>query len=245
MISATPPVSVVIPLWNEAENIAELVAMLATSRTICQHGGEAVLVDNGSQDATGLLLQRHAMSHEWIRPVYLKENLNYGGGLLEGASRSRGRIVCFMPGDLQYLAPDLDSVVERVFALNQVGRRVLVKGNRIRRLDSGSMRFVSSVYTQIANILLALRVADVNGLPKAFDRALLTHLPTERMKTFVLDAQLIHVARKAGWDVEEVDVTFYARRAGVSSWSGRRLQTYMRSIRQLWKVRAAGIARPQ
>jgi dolichol-phosphate mannosyltransferase len=238
-------VSIVIPLWNEAENIDALVAMLASSLTIRERQGEAVLVDNGSRDATGALLRGHAERHPWISPVYLTENLNYGGGLLEGASRSRGRIVCFMPGDLQYLAPDLDRVVERAVALQEAGRRALVKGNRIQRLDSGSMRFVSSVYTRIANLVLGLDVADVNGLPKAFDRGLLTYLPSRRMKTFVLDAQLIYVARRAGWEIEEVDVTFHARRAGVSSWSGRRFQTYMRSVRQLWQVRSAGMARPQ
>src|SRR5688572_16310325 len=147
--------------------------MLASSLTIRVRQGEAVLVDNGSRDATGALLRRHAARNPWISPVYLTENLNYGGGLLEGASRSRGRIVCFMPGDLQYLAPDLDRVVERAVALQEAGRRALVKGNRIQRLDSGSMRFVSSVYTRIANLVLGLDVADVNGLPKAFDRALL------------------------------------------------------------------------
>ena len=238
-------VSIVIPLWNEAENIDALVAMLASSSVIRHGQGEAVLVDNGSRDATGTLLRGHAARNQWISPIYLTENLNYGGGLLEGASHSRGRIVCFMPGDLQYLAPDLDSVVERATALQKAGRKALVKGNRVRRLDSGSMRFVSSVYTRIANLVLGLDVEDVNGLPKAFDRALLTYLPSQRMKTFVLDAQLIYVARRAGWEVEEVDVTFHARRAGVSSWSGRKLQTYMRSVRQLWQVRSAGMARPQ
>jgi glycosyltransferase involved in cell wall biosynthesis len=244
-MSEPPKVSIVIPLWNEAENIDALVAMLASSRVIGDGQGETVLVDNGSRDATGTLLREHAARNSWILPIYLSENLNYGGGLLEGAARSRGRFVCFMPGDLQYLAPDLDSVVERAIALQESGRKALVKGNRIRRLDSGSMRFVSSVYTRIANLLLGLDVEDVNGLPKAFDRSLLAYLPTQRMKTFVLDAQLIYVARRAGWDVEEVDVTFHARRAGVSSWSGRRLQTYMRSVRQLWQVRSAGTARPQ
>jgi glycosyltransferase involved in cell wall biosynthesis len=238
-------VSVVIPLWNEAENIEALIAMLASSRTIREGQGEAVLVDNGSQDATGALLREYAARNQWISPIHLPENLNYGGGLLEGASRSHGRIVCFMPGDLQYLSPDLDSVVERAVTLREAGRKTLVKGNRIRRLDPGSMQFVSSVYTRIANLVLGLGVEDVNGLPKAFDRALLAYLPSQRMKTFVLDAQLIYVARRAGWDVEEVDVTFHARRAGVSSWSGRRLQTYARSVRQLWQVRSAGTAPPQ
>lgn len=241
-MTTNPLISVVIPLWNEAENIDALVAMLASSRAISEGRGEAVLVDNGSRDATREKLKLHAASHAWISPIYLSENLNYGGGLLEGASRSHGEIVCFMPGDLQYLAPDLDAVIDRAVALKAAGKRALVKGNRVKRLDPGSMQFVSSVYTNIANTVLGLKVADVNGLPKAFDRSLLNYLPSERMKTFVLDAQLIYVARKAGWDVEEVEVAFHARRAGVSSWSGRRLQTYMRSIRQLWKVRAAGIA---
>src|SRR5262245_6970130 len=108
-MSEQPKASIVIPLWNEAENIDALVAMLATSRIVRDGDGEAVLVDNGSRDATGNLLRENASRNAWISPIYLSENLNYGGGLLEGASRSQGRIVCFMPGDLQYLAPDLDS----------------------------------------------------------------------------------------------------------------------------------------
>jgi glycosyltransferase involved in cell wall biosynthesis len=238
---ASPLVSIVVPLWNEGDNIDGLIEMLGESKAVRDGHAEAVLVNNGSRDATGALLDKHSAALAWIRPIHLAENRNYGGGILEGASRAAGEIVVFIPGDLQYDAGDLDKVVARLIALNKENKRTLVKGRRTTRLDNASMQSVSAVYTTIANTILGIGVSDVNGLPKGFHKSLLRHLPEVRMQTFVLDAQLLFTARKAGWAVEEIPVTFHARRAGVSSWSGKRIQTYLRSIRQLWTVRRAGI----
>jgi hypothetical protein len=60
------------------------------------------------------------------------------------------------------------------------------------------------------------------------------------MINFVLDAQLMYCARRSGWDIDEIDVTFHRRASGVSSWSGRRVRVYLRSLRDLVRVRAAG-----
>ena len=76
----SPLVSIVIPLWNEADNIDSLIALLDQSSAVCVGLAEAVLVNNGSTDATGALIDYHAVLKPWIRPIHLKENLNYGGG---------------------------------------------------------------------------------------------------------------------------------------------------------------------
>jgi len=145
-------------------------------------------------------------------------------------------------GDLQYDVNDLDKVVSRLVTVFQAGNTTtLVKGRRRTRLDNPSMQLVSAVYTFITNLILSINVKDVNGLPKGFHKSLTIALPDNPMQTFVLDAQLVYTAQRAGWTIEEIPVTFHARRAGISSWSGKRIQTYLRSIHQLFSVRRAGV----
>jgi glycosyltransferase involved in cell wall biosynthesis len=239
--------SIVVPLWNEGANVSLLVDMLARSWSVT--GGssvEAVLVDNGSSDDTAAVLRDLAAKHTWLKPLFLPVNQNYGGGIYEGCRASGGEFIVFIPGDLQYLEADLDKVTRHLFSLRDrgAGTNILVKGNRTVRRDAGSFQFVSTVYTRLANLILGLKVADINGLPKAFHRSLLDILPETRMKTFVFDAQLLFVAHTHNWRIEEVSVEFHARRHGVSSWSGKRLRVYGRSLMQLWQVRRQRHAAP-
>jgi glycosyltransferase involved in cell wall biosynthesis len=243
----TPPsLSIVVPLWNEAGNIEALAAMLASSAAVSRGDAEAVLVNNGSTDQTGALLDLAARKYgDWLRPIHLPQNQNYGGGVYEGARRARGALICYLPGDMQYLTDDLNVVAALLLEHYRRGEtKVLVKGDRTKRLDSFSTKFASVVYTSLANIILGLNVRDVNGLPKGFHRHLLDLLPERRLTTFVFDAQIIAAARTNKWKVVETPVTFHARRAGVSSWSGKRIRVYMRSIGELLVVRSARSSRP-
>ncbi len=100
------------------------------------------------------------------------------------------------------------------------------------------MRVVSRVYTILSNLVLGLRVRDVNALPKCFDRRLLSALPDDSYRSFTFEAQLLLCARRQGFRIHEVPVVFHARRQGVSSWSGKRLQTYWRTFWQMYLLRA-------
>lgn len=227
--------SVVVPLWNEGGNVPALVEMMAQSSLVSAGELQLILVNNGSDDDTGSLVDQAAERYPWIVPVQLPANLNYGGGIYEGARHASHPHVGFLPGDLQYTAADLACVWNDY--KTQSDSKCLAKGWRTRRLDPWSTRVVSVLYTWIANLLLGTSVHDINGLPKIFGRALFDALPAERMTTFVLDAQLLFVATRLGWTIKETPVTFHARRAGVSSWSGRRIRVYLRSLGQLLAVR--------
>ncbi len=232
--------SLVIPLWNEARNIDQLVEMLRQAKFSEDGMKEVVLVNNGSQDYTGDLIDEWAQKHDWINPVHLAENLNYGGGVYEGFRHCQSEVVAYIPGDLQVHVDDLLKLWKeyQLQAGNFVEKPLLfIKGNRTIRMDGFETRFVSRVYTFLANQLLKIRVKDVNGLPKMFNKDLLQFLPDERMTTFVFDAQLLFAARKQRWSVSEVPVTFHARRVGVSSWSKKRFMTYWTVFKQILQIR--------
>jgi dolichol-phosphate mannosyltransferase len=230
--------TLVIPLFNEEKNIEKLVGEINQSHLLQEGLGQVILVNNGSADRTGDLLRKLSADHPWIKPIYLQENVNYGGGIQHGLGLVATDFAGFIPGDLQISIDDLKKVWnEAKSKAIENGNKLLVKGNRVTRLDSWNTRFVSGVYTILGNSLLGLRISDVNGLPKVFHIDLFKLVKGELQKTFVWDAQLILTARSNNWKIIEVPVTFFARRAGVSSWSGKRFKVYFQTFRKMLYLR--------
>ena len=109
-MNAAVPFSLVVPLWNEGANVRQLVAAIAASGLPGEGMRELVLVNNGSTDETGALVDACAAIHPWVVPVHLAENHNYGGGVYEGCKRATCDVVCYIPGDLQVMPDDVQKV---------------------------------------------------------------------------------------------------------------------------------------
>ncbi len=238
-MTPTTNFSLVIPLWNEGENITQLVEHIHRSGLPEKGMTELIAINNGSTDQTAELLEQLSDQYNWLIPVHLKDNLNYGGGVYEGMKYTCEDTVCYVPGDLQVMPDDIEKV-HRIFSEteNKHPEKLFVKGQRTVRHDPLQTRIVSRVYTMLGNLILGLDVRDVNGLPKMFHRSLLDTVPEQRMVTFIFDSQLIYLARRNKWHILEVPVTFHSRREGISSWSGKRLKVYVEVFRQLIALRS-------
>lgn len=233
--------SLIIPLWNEAKNISELTRMLIDSGLNEIGMGEVILVNNGSSDDTESVIKDCIHGHDWFTVHNLQENLNYGGGVYHGIINSKFDLVAYIPGDMQVSAKDLITVWNRYkVEEHQHGSSLFVKGHRTVREDPFQTQLVSHVYTFLANSVLGLRVKDVNGLPKLFDKKIIGHLPSPRAINFVFDTQLLLASRLQNWCIVEVPVTFHGRREGVSSWSGKRFQVYWTTFKQIISMRKFG-----
>ncbi len=229
--------SLIIPLWNEEGNVVELIRIIAESGLHRAGMLELILVNNGSTDNTGCLIDEGALHHSWILPVHLKKNYNYGGGVYEGFKRASSNYLCYIPGDLQIMPDDVARIFQSFCSSPSLKNKLFLKGCRTVRHDSFQAKLVSRVYTFLANIILDLNVKDVNGLPKLFHRSLIDLVPAERMTTFVFDSQLISLARTNNWVIQEIPVTFHSRRTGVSSWSHKRMKVYFKVLFQTLKLR--------
>jgi len=230
--------SLIVPLWNEGKNVCDLISMLADSGLPEDGMGELILINNGSDDNTGKYIDEGAEKYSWIIPVHLNENENYGGGVYEGFKYATNDILGYIPGDLQVSSDDVVKVWNTFRDSLNNTENLFVKGNRTVRYDPFQTKFVSIIYTVLANIILGLGVKDVNGLPKLFHRSLIDLVPIVRMKTFVFDSQIISLARVNGWSIKEVPVTFHSRRQGVSSWSRKRMHVYITVFKQLIQLRS-------
>ncbi len=239
MLEISRKLSLVVPLWNEEKNVDALVEMLSGSQLFSNGLSEVILVNNGSSDSTGELVESAARRHSWIVGVHLKENLNYGGGIYEGCKVAKSDYLGYIPGDLQVSAEDVLAVWQEVLR-REHSERIFFKGRRVQRFDGWNTRIVSVFYTILGNLILWVGAKDINGLPKIFHRGLLKNIIGKRAQNFVFDAQLIFSAKQIGWGLIEVPVTFYARRKGVSSWSGKRFKTYLETLKVLFYIRASG-----
>src|ERR1700759_3236586 len=190
-------VSIVVPVRNEADNIAPLIAEIAAALD-GRWAHEIIYVNDGSTDATA-------------------ERLAAGGGGGAGTrggthTQTRGAIVATLDGDGQNnpaFLPDL------VAAIEQGGERVgLAAGQRVGRKDSGFKKMQSRIANAVRNAILKDGTRDTGCGLKAFRRDVFLMMPYfDGLHRF-----LPALMRREGFDIAYVDVIDRPRRSGVSNY---------------------------
>ncbi|HET8748298.1 MAG TPA: glycosyltransferase family 2 protein [Ramlibacter sp.] len=133
--------SVVVPMYNEAENAAELIDAVESSLAAYPWPWELVVVDDGSTDGTGRALDRRAReagSH--VRVLHLARNFRQTAAIQAGIDAARGDVIATLDGDLQNDPADIPRMVARLLAedLDMVAgwRRARHDGVLLRRVPS-------------------------------------------------------------------------------------------------------------
>ena len=97
-------ISIVIPLYNERENIADLVKRVTDTMQSAQRSYELILVDDGSTDGSIELLAKLQLLEPNIKVIELRRNFGQTAALAAGFDHARGNIIVPLDGDLQRLA---------------------------------------------------------------------------------------------------------------------------------------------
>lgn len=151
-------VSVVVPAYNEEENLEALWERLRS--VLDELGpGELVLVDDGSRDRTWELIQRLAASDPRVRGVRLSRNFGHQAALSAGMAEARGEAVCFMDADLQDPPELLHELVRQWREGNQVV--YAIRATRKEALPKrAAYRAFYRLYKRLANIDVPLDSGD-------------------------------------------------------------------------------------
>lgn len=137
--SERPEISVVVPVFNEAENVEDLHRQLTAALEPLRRPYELLLVDDGSTDGTrGKLLALEARD-ERVRPVLLRRNFGQTAAFSAGFDRARGDVVVTSDGDLQNDPADIPRLLARL----EEGDLDMVCGWRKSRHDPLSKRVPS------------------------------------------------------------------------------------------------------
>ncbi len=198
-----PAVSVVVPLYNEEENVAILQEELAAALKGIEH--EIIFVDDGSTDATLARLTRTAA----VRILHFEKNAGQSAALYAGANAARGKVVVLIDGDLQNDPAD----IPRLLAEVERGAD-LVCGYRAKRKDTLVKRLTSRIANAVRSRFTRDYVRDTGCTLKAMRRECVrTLVPFKGMHRFIPA-----LVRGAGYQLVEVPVNHRARRFGRSKY---------------------------
>jgi dolichol-phosphate mannosyltransferase len=203
-------VSVVVPVRNEAGNIAQLVAEIAAA--LRGRPFEIVYVDDGSKDATEAELRSLMADRPWLRQIKHKESCGQSAAVRTGVSVARGPLVVTLDGDGQNdpaFIPVLIATLEK--GAPRVG---LVAGQRTARKVNGFKQLQSRIANTVRGTVLKDGTRDTGCGLKAFRRDTFLSLPYFDALHRFLPA----LVRREGFEIAYVDVVDRPRRHGASNY---------------------------
>jgi undecaprenyl-phosphate 4-deoxy-4-formamido-L-arabinose transferase len=206
-------ISVVIPLYNEAESLPELYRRTVESLDHAGYTYELIFVDDGSTDATFAELERLHAADERVRAVRFKRNFGQHSAMHAGLARARGDILVTMDGDLQNAPEDLPRLVQAVEAGADVA-----SGTRSARRDSWGRTLPSRVINGMLRRFTQVDISDFGCAFNAYRRSAIEPMLGAIGRQKFTKALVL----SGGASVAEVDVA-HAPRAGRSRYSPLRL----------------------
>jgi glycosyltransferase involved in cell wall biosynthesis len=211
--SERPQVSVVVPAYNEAGNVGEVVEAVAQAFAALGVDGELVLVDDGSTDGTAEEAAAAAQRYPFVRVLTHRRNLGLTEALETGFRAARGEVVMLFPADME---SDPREDIPKLLAKLDEGYDV-VAGWRQGRRDGKVL--ASRIYNAVSRWLFQVQAHDMNWI-KAFRREVVDDLLPLRSDwhRFVL-----MIAASKGYRVGEVQVNYYPRRRGKSKFGFARI----------------------
>jgi len=200
-------VSVVLPIYNERENLGTLVDEILVA--FQGRAYEIVAVDDRSTDGSHGELERLARGRAGVRILRLRRHAGQSAALVAGWDSARGEIVVTLDADGQNDPADAPGLVD---ALVRDATLAAVAGVRVRRRDAAWKRMQSRIANAVRNGITGDRIRDTGCGLKVFRRAALVDLPRfDGMHRF-----LPTLIRLRGGRVAEVPVNHRARRFGRS-----------------------------
>jgi glycosyltransferase involved in cell wall biosynthesis len=224
--------SIFFPAYNDAGTIASL-ALVAhmTARTLTDDY-EVIVVDDGSPDHTGELLDEMARHFPWMRVVHHETNRGYGGALRTGFQTASKEVVFYTDGDAQY---DPREMVKLWAALNPAVD--FVNGYKISRHDPLHRVVIGRVYHWFVKLAFGLRLRDVDCdfrlmRRRVFDKVRLTR------SSGVICVELMKKVQDHGFRIAEVPVHHFHRTYGKSQFFNvpRVVRTLVDLTRLWWEL---------
>ena len=202
-------ISVVIPVYNEEENLPVLIPQIAEVLKPLGKTYEMICVDDGSKDQSRHLLKKMLLEYPQIRILGFKKNCGETAAGAAGIKEARGGIVITIDADLQNDPKDIPRMLDY---LNEYD---MVTGWRQKREDSWVKRITSRIANRIRNSLSGEEIQDSGCTFRAYKRECLQEIKLYKgMHRFIPT-----LVKMEGYRVIEIPIAHHPRKFGVSKYT--------------------------
>lgn len=221
-------VSLVFPAYNEAENIEAAVEAGRNALGKYAERLEILVVNDGSADRTGEIIDRLAREQGDVVPIHHPQNRGYGAAVCSGFYRASCDYVFFSDSDLQFDLEEFGRLAE------WIDRYDIVSGYREHRADPWNRRLNAWAWGRLVRFLLGVKARDIDCAFKLFRRKVFDTIKLDSAGAMV-NTELLALAAKYGFTFKEVPVSHYPRVRGQQT--GANLRVILKAFRELFKMR--------
>jgi glycosyltransferase involved in cell wall biosynthesis len=198
------------PAYNDQNTIEGIVRTAAEEIGKVTDDFEILVVDDGSMDQSGAILDRLALELPCLRVIHHEKNMGYGGALISGFHNARKDLIFYTDGDGQY------DVREIHLLLAQLKPAIdLVNGYKTRRADAWYRRLLGTLYRLTIKRLFGIAIRDVDCDFRLFRRLVFDKISLES-RSGVICVEMAKKFERAGFHMAEVPVSHYPRKYGRS-----------------------------
>jgi glycosyltransferase involved in cell wall biosynthesis len=224
-----PGLSVFFPAYNDAGTIASLVVAAHMTARELTDDYEVIVIEDGSPDHTGALLDELASHFPWLRVVHHETNRGYGGALRSGFEAASKALVFYTDGDAQYDPREMTALFAAM--TDEVD---FVNGYKIGRSDPLHRIVIGRAYHWFVKLCFGLRLRDVDCDFRLIRRHVFDKVTLTR-SSGVICVELMKKVQDHGYRIAEVPVHHYHRAYGKSQFFNfPRVARTLLDLTRLW-----------
>ena len=223
-------ISLVMPAYNEAENIEPMVAEATLALEANADDYEIVVVDDGSADATAEVTRQVMETYPRVRLVQHEVNQGFGAAVFTGFTGATKEWIFYTDADRQFVLSEVEKFVPYMADAD------LIAGYRAPRRDPFMRVFYGKGWSALCTLLFGYTVRDVDCGFKLFRRDIIQELaPQIESRGATFSIEWLVRAKRAGYRFVELPVSHRPRVAG--SQTGANINVIVRAFRELVRFR--------
>ncbi len=205
-----PSLSIFFPAYNDAGTIASLALIAHMTARQLTSDYEVIVIDDGSPDHTGELLDEMARHFPWLKVVHHGTNRGYGGALRTGFQTASKELVFYTDGDAQYDPREMTRLFEAFSS--EVD---FVNGYKMWRSDPLHRRVIGKLYHWFVRTMFSLHLRDVDCDFRLMRRSVFEKVVLTR-SSGVICVELMKKVQDHGFRIGQVPVHHFHRTYGKS-----------------------------
>jgi glycosyltransferase involved in cell wall biosynthesis len=208
--STTPSLSIFFPAYNDAGTIASLALVAHMTARELTDDYEVIVIEDGSPDHTGALLDEMAKHFGWLKVVHHQKNRGYGGALRSGFATASKELIFYTDGDAQYDPREMKALYAAFSPEID-----FVNGYKLGRSDPLHRVVIGRVYHWFVKLAFGLKIRDVDCDFRLMRRSVFDKVELTR-SSGVICVELMKKVQDHGFRIAQVGVRHFHRSYGRS-----------------------------